>query len=113
MTLPRETQRETEGPCRELAQALTAVIQQAVEKAVTEAVAEILSQLTAPADQVLVMDVPDAAARIGLSVSKTKRLIAAGEIDSVLIGRRRKVPGAAVDAYVRRLEGEQLTFPGM
>jgi len=102
-----------DDPCRDLAQALAAVIRLTVKEAVAEAVAEISPYLTPPADPVLVMDVPEAAARIGLSESKTKRLIAAGEIASISMGRRRKVPAAAIDAYLRRLGGEQLRLPGI
>jgi excisionase family DNA binding protein len=98
-----------------LAEALAAVIQQAVKEAVAEAVAEVVPQVLAQAssDPVLVMDVPEAAARIGLSESHTKRLIASGEIASITIGRRRKVPVAAVSDYIERLGGEQQKLPGI
>ena len=102
-----------EDPYRLLAEALSAVVRQAVKAAVAEAVAEISSDLTPPADPVVVLDVAEAAARIGLSQSKTKRLLAAGEIASISMGRRRKVPVAAIDAYLRRLSGEQLRLPGI
>jgi excisionase family DNA binding protein len=104
---------DDDDPCRHLAQALAAVIRQAVKEAVSEAVAEISPYLIPPADPVLVMNVPEAPARIGLSESKTKRLIAAGEIASIPMGRRRKVPVAAIDAYLHRLGREQLRLPGI
>lgn len=60
------------------------------------------------------VDAVEVAAKTGMSVSKTSRLIANGEIASVLIGRRRKVPLAAIEAYLKRLqEPQQLHVPGM
>jgi excisionase family DNA binding protein len=59
------------------------------------------------------VDVAEAANRLGLSLSKTKRLVVAGELGSVLIGRRRKVPVSAIESYISRLEEEQLRLPGM
>jgi excisionase family DNA binding protein len=101
------------NPYQALAEALAGVIEEAVEQAVNKALAEILPHLTAPFDPVNVIDVPEAAARIGVSVSKTKRLIAASEIESVLIGRRRKVPVDAIENYIDRLKEQQLSVPGV
>jgi excisionase family DNA binding protein len=106
---------DEDDPCRDLAQALNAVVHQAIKEAVVEAVTALVPQILdqVSSEHVLVMDVPEAAARIGLSESKVKRLIAAGEIASISMGRRRKVPVAAVEDYLRRLGEEQLSFPGM
>jgi excisionase family DNA binding protein len=111
----REAPNGAEDPCRDLAEALSSVVHRAVREAVAEAMANVVPQILdrVSADPALVMDVPEAAARIGLSESKTKRLIAAGEIASISMGRRRKVPLAAIEDYLRRLSGEQLSFPGM
>jgi excisionase family DNA binding protein len=57
--------------------------------------------------------VAEAAARLGLGTTKTKKLIAAGELTGVTIGRRRKVPISAIEAYIKSLQGEQLRLPSM
>jgi excisionase family DNA binding protein len=84
-------------PYSALAEALGAVVRQAVHAALGE-----VSLATVNSDSML--DVPAAAGRIALSVTKTKRLIAAGELRSVLVGRRRLVPVSEIDAYIRRLQ---------
>jgi excisionase family DNA binding protein len=98
---------DDDDPCLDLAQALDVVIQRAIKEGVAAAIAEIVPQVLAQAkakdDRVLVMDVKEAATRLGLSKSKVHRLIGAGEIASVSMGRRRKIPVQAIDAYLRRL----------
>jgi excisionase family DNA binding protein len=98
-----------------LADAVAGVVRQIVKESVAEAVAEVVPQVLAQAtgDPVVLMDVPEAAARLRLSESKTKRLIAAGEIATISIGRRRLVPEASLEDYLRRLEGEQQRLPGI
>jgi excisionase family DNA binding protein len=105
-----------DDPYPALVDALRAAIRQAVKEAVAEAVAEVMPQVLTQANTdppVLMMDVREAAIRLGLSESKVHRLIAAGEITSVTMGRRRKVPVEAIDTYVQRLSGEQRRLPGM
>lgn len=45
----------------------------------------------------------DAAEQLGVSERVLDRLIAAGEVETVKIGRRRLVPADALDEYVERL----------
>ena len=52
----------------------------------------------------LLLTVPEAAERLSLSRSKVYELMAAGRIDSVSIGRSRRVPLAACEKFVRALE---------
>ncbi len=47
---------------------------------------------------------PDAARSLGLGRTKTHQLVASGELRTVTIGRRRLVPRAALEEFVRRLE---------
>jgi excisionase family DNA binding protein len=84
-----------------LGAAMVAVIQRSVDQALTKAV-------TGHSEAPSLLDVPEVASRLGISQVKVKRLIAAGELRSVLLGRRRLVPSEAVADYIRSLEGEQL-----
>lgn len=53
---------------------------------------------------------PERAAEVlGIGRSKLYELLAAGEIDSVRIGRSRRVPVVAVEEYVARLLANQST----
>jgi excisionase family DNA binding protein len=45
----------------------------------------------------------DGAAKLGISRSKFFELIASGEIETVQIGRSRRVPAQALEDYVARL----------
>jgi excisionase family DNA binding protein len=47
----------------------------------------------------------DAAKALGIGRSKLFELIAAGHIETVQIGRSRRVPREALETYVRRLRG--------
>lgn len=51
----------------------------------------------------------DAAAALDISRAKFFQLLAAGEIESVQIGRSRRVPAEALVAYVQRLRGANTT----
>lgn len=51
----------------------------------------------------LLHDKPEAAAQLSVSERVLERLIRDGEIESVLIGRRRLVPHDALEDYVARL----------
>lgn len=57
-------------------------------------------------DGVLMVSLPEAARRVGLGLSKTKYLVAQQEIRSVLIGKRRLVPVAAIQEFVDRVVAE-------
>jgi excisionase family DNA binding protein len=50
------------------------------------------------------LSAPDVSASLGIGLTKTWELIATGELPTVRIGRRRLVPAAALDEYVRGLE---------
>ncbi|MGH2760452.1 MAG: helix-turn-helix domain-containing protein [Actinomycetota bacterium] len=65
--------------------------------------------MTAKDEARLLLTVREAGERLSLGRSLMYQLITSGEIDSVTIGRARRVPVAALDDYVRRLreaEGE-------
>jgi excisionase family DNA binding protein len=56
----------------------------------------------------LLLTVPEVAELLGLGKSKTYALIAAGELESVCIGRARRVPRDAVERFVEKLRTEDL-----
>ncbi|SDJ21795.1 DNA binding domain-containing protein, excisionase family [Actinokineospora alba] len=51
--------------------------------------------------------VEEAAAQLGIGKTLTWRLVGTGELDSVRIGRLRRVPKAAIAAYAARLIADQ------
>jgi len=56
----------------------------------------------------LVLTIEEAAERLGIGRTLMYALVAAGEVESVRIGRLRRIPTDALDAYVstlRRLGG--------
>jgi excisionase family DNA binding protein len=57
-----------------------------------------------PKESLLVSD-REAAQLLGIGRTKLRELLAAEAIPSVRIGRRRLVPRAAVEAFVKDLEG--------
>ncbi len=59
--------------------------------------------LDAPQALALLVPVEEAARLLGLSRTKVFSLISSGELESVKIGRLRRVPRAALDAYVAGL----------
>ena len=56
-------------------------------------------------DDPLLVSVEEAARRLGIDRCTAYELIAAGELDSVKIRRRRLVPVVALSEYVDRLRG--------
>lgn len=63
---------------------------------------------TPPADMPrLLLDVKEAAEMIGICRSSMYKLIRQGEIESVKVGRLRKVEPSAVRDYVRRLANKE------
>jgi len=60
-------------------------------------------ELTFHADDRILLTVPDAARRLGISRSLLYQLLADGEVESIHVGRLRRVPVDALVAYVARL----------
>lgn len=54
----------------------------------------------------LLLTVQEAAELLGIKRSKLYELLAAGEIESVKIGAARRVPQAAIEAFIEELRGE-------
>jgi len=52
----------------------------------------------------LLFTVPEAAEMLGLGTTKVWELVMAGEIESVLIGRARRVSRQAIESFVSDLE---------
>jgi excisionase family DNA binding protein len=50
----------------------------------------------------------EAAERLGIGRTLMYQLIRTGEVESVLIGRLRRIPASAVDEYAQRLVAQQL-----
>ena len=61
---------------------------------------------TTPAPRQM-LTVEQAAQALGIGRTTMFGLIKAGELESVLIGRLRRVPADAIDAYTARLQTEQ------
>jgi excisionase family DNA binding protein len=63
-------------------------------------------QTSQPDVRPVLHSVPEAAGALGIGRSLLYELLAAGEIASVSIGRRRLIPADALAAYVERLRRE-------
>lgn len=59
----------------------------------------------------LLYRVPEAARMLSLGKSKTWELVARGELESVKIDGSRRVPAAAIEAYVRHLRAGDSDAP--
>jgi excisionase family DNA binding protein len=55
----------------------------------------------------LLLTPEEGAQLLGVGRSQMFELIARGEVESFKIGRLRKIPRDAIDAYIRRLRAEQ------
>ena len=55
----------------------------------------------------LMLTVEEAAAAMGIGRTTMFALVKSGDVDSVLIGRLRRVPATAIDTYLARLPEEQ------
>lgn len=55
----------------------------------------------------LLLSVTEAAEVIGVGRTKAFELLAAGELEGVLIGNRRLIPADAIAAFVERLRADQ------
>jgi hypothetical protein len=64
----------------------------------------VLAEILPGVDNAMLLDVPETAGRLRLSVSMTKKLIASGDLASVQISRRRLVSVTAIDAYLNEHE---------
>jgi excisionase family DNA binding protein len=53
------------------------------------------------------LSVEQAAEALGIGRTTTYALVKSGQLESVLIGRLRRIPADAIDAYTTRLEAEQ------
>lgn len=60
-----------------------------------------------PVPERVLLTVEEAAERLGIGRTFAWRLVSAGELESVLIGRLRRVPVTAVSEYAARLVDEQ------
>jgi len=79
-------------PVQRLADALADVIAMAVERAAANP--------TATPGHAIAVGIADAAERLGVSAVTVKRLVASGELPSVLVGDRRLIPASALDAFI-------------
>lgn len=66
-----------------------------------------MSLMAVPAsDEPLTCSVQEAAEKLGVGRSKVNELIARGDLESIKIGTSRRIPQAAIAAYIRqRAEG--------
>jgi excisionase family DNA binding protein len=85
-------------------EALAEAFAEIVRDAVAEAVGRLGKQ--AGAEDSALVGVPEAARRLNLGATTTKREIAAGRLRSVLVGRRRLVPVDAITEFAQRLTPE-------
>lgn len=58
-------------------------------------------------DATMTLSVREAGRELGVSRSRAYELIRAGELPSIKIGRSRRVPRSAIEAYIARLLAEQ------
>jgi excisionase family DNA binding protein len=64
-------------------------------------------ELTLPQQPPLLYKPEGAAAELGVGRTKVYELIAAGELESITIGRARRIPADSIRAYVERLRAAQ------
>jgi excisionase family DNA binding protein len=62
---------------------------------------------------VLLYSVPEAARLLGVGRTYMFRLIAAGEIESIKVGKLRKIPHDALGCYIDRQRHEQAATPAV
>ena len=55
----------------------------------------------------LLLTVSEAAEMLGLGRTKVYQLVTDGALDSVAIGRARRIPAIAVEQFVRRLQSDR------
>ena len=57
-----------------------------------------------PAAEEVLITIKEASRRLSLGLTKTRGLVASGEIDSVKIGRNRRIRPEALEEFVRKHE---------
>ena len=62
-------------------------------------------------EEKVLLTIDEAAQRLGIGRSHAYIFVMKGELPSVKLGRSRRIPAAAVDEFVRRLEDE--SAPGV
>lgn len=62
--------------------------------------------VTVVSDERLLLSVVEAAQRLGIGRTLMYELLAAGQVQSVHVGRLHKIPARALDAYVARLAAD-------
>ncbi len=65
-----------------------------------------MSTLEMPSITPLLLTVEQAAQRLGIGRTSLYALLKAGEIESVPVGRLRRVPAECLDEYVQRLRSQ-------
>jgi len=88
-------------PYEALAEALAEVVRDAVADAIAR-----MADHPSMADETAFVGVPEAARRLNLGETTTKREIAAGRLRSVLLGRRRLVPVDAIAEFAQALAAD-------
>ena len=58
-------------------------------------------------DQRVLLTVDEAAHRLGIGRSHAYIFVMKGELESVKIGKSRRIPATAIDAFIARLRSEQ------
>lgn len=59
-----------------------------------------------PLSERMLLTIPQAAIILGIGQTKLYELLAQGAVESVSIGRAKRIPREALEAYVRRLRGQ-------
>jgi excisionase family DNA binding protein len=62
-------------------------------------------------DSALVLTVEEAARRLGIGRTLMYSLVTSGEVDSITIGRLRRIPLESLTDYVRRLRDASRSHP--
>jgi excisionase family DNA binding protein len=89
-----------QNPYEFLADALAGVVREAVKDALGEVT---ISTTSTPA----MVSVSEAAGRLGLGKTKLNELIASGELPSVVVGKRRLLRPADLEAFAARCRNGQ------
>jgi excisionase family DNA binding protein len=79
------------------------ILAEALSTIIRDAVRDVLQEVNAAgADNAALISVPEAAQRLGLGMTKLRELIASGELRSVVVGTRRLLRPADLDAFASR-----------
>jgi excisionase family DNA binding protein len=85
-------------------EALAAALRGVLEEAVACALAGVTS---AAGGEAVMVSVAEAAERLGVGTTKLRELVAQGQIPTVVVGRRRLVPVAGLNAFAAGEDGER------